>query len=321
MKAVQAVGTGGPEVLKVVEVPVPEPGPGEVQVAVQFAGVNFADVNARRGTYLGPDAPPRGLGLDFCGEVLAAGADVRDLRPGDRVAGFATTPGYAEVVVTPATLAWPVPDGVPGELAAAFPVVGHTAYHLLATAARLEPGETVLVTAAAGGVGVTVVQVARLLGAGRVVAAARSAARAAEAGGDSSVPYSRLRPEEIGHVAIALDGVGGAVRRAALDCLGLFGRLVHFGNSSGEPEEVPPLRDLRERELALCGLHLQRLRRERPDLLGHSARVLLEWLATGRLRIPVAGVLALDRAADAHRKLESRQVKGKLLLAVGEAAS
>jgi NADPH2:quinone reductase len=321
VKAVQAVGTGGPEVLKVVEVAVPEPGPDDVQVAVRFAGVNFADVNARRGTYLGPDAPPRGLGLDFCGEVVAAGPNVRDLRPGARVAGFATTPGYAEVVVTPAALVWPVPDGVPDQTAAAFPVVGHTAYHLLATAAKLEPGESVLVTAAAGGVGTTVVQVAGLLGAGRVIAAAGSAARAAEAGADVSVPYSRVRADEIGLVAIALDGVGGAVRRAALGCLGLFGRLVHFGNSSGEPEDLPPLRELRERELAVCGLHLQRLRRERPDLLADSARVLLGWLESGQLRIPVAQVLPLDRAAEAHRKLESRQVKGKLLLAVAGEAS
>ncbi|GAB2965665.1 zinc-binding dehydrogenase [Amycolatopsis acidiphila] len=316
MKAVQAVGAGGPEVLKLVDVAVPEPGPDDVQIAVRFAGVNFADVNARRGTYLPPDAPPRGLGLDCYGEVTAVGRNVRELRPGQRVAGFATTAGYAQVVVTPATLVWPVPDGVRDETAAAFPVVGHTAYHLLATAARLQPGESVLVTAAAGGVGTTAVQVARLLGAGRVVAAAGSAARAAEAGADVSVGYSRLDPGNAGRIAIALDGVGGAVRRHALDCLGLFGRLVHFGNSCGEPEELPPLRELRERELAVCGLHLQRLRRERPDLLAHSAQALLGWLASGRLRIPVAEVLPLEHAAEAHRKLESRQVKGKLLLAV-----
>ncbi len=326
MKAVHAMADGGPDVLELVEVDVPEPGPDDVQIAVRLAGVNFADVNARRGTYLGAaGARPHGLGLDVYGEVCGVGSNVAHLKVGQRVAGFASTPGYAEVVVTSARLVWAVPDGVTDEAAAAFPVVGHTAYHLLVSAARLRPGENLLVTGAAGGVGLTVIQVARLLGAGVVVAAAGSAARAAEGiavGADVALDYSagplaeQLADAGVDKVAIVLDGVGGAVRRAALDCLGMFGRLVHFGNSSGEPEELPSPRQLRERELGVVGLHLQQLRQRAPELLADSAEAILGWLAAGRLRIPVAEVLPLERAADAHRLLESRQVKGKLLLSV-----
>jgi NADPH2:quinone reductase len=322
MKAVHAVTPGGPDVLHLVDVDVPEPGPDDVQVAVRLAGVNFADVNARRGTYGGATGP-RGLGLDLCGEVLAVGANVVDLKVGQRVAGFAGTPGYAEVVVTPARLVWAVPDGVSDEAAAAFPVVGHTAYHLLVSSARLRQGESVLVTAAAGGVGLTAIQVAKLLGAGTVLAAAGSRARAQEGvavGADVALDYSAGPLVDqlgaTGGVAIVLDGVGGAVRRAALDCVGLFGRLVHFGNSSGEPEELPSLRQLRERELGIAGLHLNTLRGKASELLADSADAVLGWLADGRLSIPVADVLPLDRAADAHRMLESRQVRGKLLLSV-----
>jgi NADPH2:quinone reductase len=319
---VHAVASGGPDVLELVDVDVPEPGQDDVQIAVGLAGVNFADVNARRGTYLGAaGARPRGLGLDFYGVVLAVGSSVEHLTVGQRVAGFATTPAYAEVVVTPARLVWAVPDGVDDETAAAFPVVGHTAYHLLVSAARLLPGESVLVTAAAGGVGLTAIQVARLLGAGTVIAAAGSSERAAAGvavGADIALDYSAGPPTRAatGDVAIVLDGVGGALRSAALDCLGLFGRLVHFGNAGGEPETLPTPRQLRERQLGVVGLHLQQLRRNAPELLARSADAVLGWLAAGQLRIPVAGILPLARAADAHRLLESRQVKGKLLLAV-----
>jgi NADPH2:quinone reductase len=320
------VAPGGPDVLRTADVAVPEPGPDDVQIAVRLAAVNFADVNARRGTYRRPGADrPYGLGLDLCGEVSAVGANVRHLAVGRRVAGFAATPAYAEFAVAPADLVWPVPAEVGDEAAAAFPVVGHTAYHLLATAARVRAGESVLVTAAAGGVGATAIQVARLLGAGTVIGAAGSPARAAAAvatGADAGVDYSaglagglRAAAGAAG-VDVVLDGVGGAVRRDAFDCLGLFGRLVHFGNASAEQEVLPAPRTLREREAGVIGFHLQGLRDRRRDLLAESARALFAWMADGRLTIPIAGVLPLSRAAEAHRRLESRGVGGKLLLSV-----
>lgn len=329
MRAVLVREPGGPDVLDLVGTEAPTPGPDEVQVAVRLAGVNFADINARRGVYGAGASGPHGLGKEIFGHVTAVGERVDRHTVGSRVAGFSASPAYAEVAVAHQDLVWAVPDGVRDEQAAAFPTVGHTAFHLLASSARLVPGESVLVTAAAGGVGSAVIQVARLLGAGLVVGAAGSAERASAAlalGADAAVDYSTtdlaggLRAASGKPVVdIVLDGVGGPLRRSALRCLAPFGRLVHFGNSSGEPEELPTPRELREREAGVLGFHLQPLRDHHHDLLAHSADVLLGWLRESRLRIPVAEVLPLARAAEAHRKLESRQVLGKLLLSVGPA--
>lgn len=322
-------GFGGPEVLALGTVPVPEPGPDDVQVAVALAAVNFADINARFGTYVDRKrAPvPSGLGLEFLGAITATGANVTNLSVGTRAAGFAASPAYAEYAVTPAELVWPVPEAVGDEAAASVNIVGHTTYHLLTTVGRLERGDNVLVTAAAGGVGATLVQVARLLGAGSIVAAAGSAARvelAVGLGADIGVDYSagglsdQLRARSPRAMDLVLDGVGGAVRRSAFDCIAPFGRLVHFGNSSRTPEELPAPREMRERGIGVAGFHLQQLRSDRRDLLARSADALFGWLADGTLTIPVSDVLPLDRSAEAHRMLESRTVQGKLLLRVSE---
>lgn len=318
MRMVQAGHAGGPEVLAVHRVEPPAIGPDDVLVAVRLAGVNFADVNARRGTY-GRRGDAYGLGRDVLGEVVCVGARVRGLRPGQRVAGFSASPAYAEYARADQSLLWPVPDTVSDEQAAALPTVGQTAYHLLTTAGRMLAGESVLVTASAGGVGSVVVRLAALLGAGRVVAAAGSSERAGDAlsrGADQAVAYHDLshRPDSVGRVDLALDGVGGSVRRAAVDHVVPFGRLVHFGNASGEPEELPAPRQQRERGLGSIGFHLELLRRDHPSVLAESAELLFARIAHGELSIPVQEVLPLDRAADAHRLLESRRVRGKLLL-------
>ncbi|MCW2899939.1 MAG: alcohol dehydrogenase [Streptosporangiaceae bacterium] len=326
MRAVQATRSGAADVLELVDAPEPEPAPDEVQIQVRLAGVNFADVNARRGTYAAGAVPgPRGFGLEVLGEVRSVGGGVRRFRTGQRVAGFSSSPGYAEVAVAHQDLVWAVPDDVSDDQAAAFPVVGCTAYHLLRSSARLREGERVLITAAAGGVGTTAIQIARLLGAGLVVGAAGSGERAAaavKAGADAGIGYSEGSMAEAlravtgrSSVDVVLDGVGGSVRRAALECLDLFGRLVHFGNASGEPEEFPPARTLRERNVGLLGFHLQALRAHHREVLRDSAAALLEWLGQGALHAHVADVLPLGCAAEAQRLLESRQVRGKLLLA------
>jgi NADPH2:quinone reductase len=310
------------------EVPEPIPAPDEVQIDVRLTGVNFADVNARRGVYASAGAAlPRGFGMDLYGVVRAVGERVDRFTVGQRVAGFSSSPSYADIAVAHQNLVWAVPDGVTEDQAAAFPTVGTTAFHLLASAARVQPGESVLITASAGGVGSVAVQIARLLGAGLVVGAAGSAARAHEsvaAGADAAVDYSAGRMVDALRAAtgrsavdVVLDGVGGGVRRNALECVGLFGRLVHFGNASGEPESLPGLREMRERNIGVVGFHLQRLRTERRDHLQRSAETLLGWLEKDEFKVPVAEILPLERAADAHRLLESRQVSGKLLLRAG----
>jgi NADPH2:quinone reductase len=326
MRAVRAESSGAAGVLALADVPEPVPAADEVQIDVRLAGVNFADVNARRGTYTaGQPFTSRGFGLEALGEIRAVGADVRGLEVGQRVTGFCASPGYAQVAVAHQDLVWVVPEGVDDEQAASIPLVGCTAFHLLRSSGRLRTGERVLITAAAGGVGTTAVQLAKLLGAGLVVGAAGSADRAAaavKAGADAGIDYSAGSLAEglqdhtgASEVDIVLDGVGGRIRREALDCLASFGRLVHFGNSSGEPEDMPSARWLRERNLGLEGFHLQALRAHHRRALAESMSALLAWVASGELRVPVSDIVPLDRAAEAHRLLESRQVYGKLLLA------
>ncbi|MFC4942998.1 quinone oxidoreductase family protein [Pseudonocardia sp. GCM10023141] len=316
MRMARAQAAGGPDVLRVDVVERPAIGPEDVLVAVRLAGVNFADVNARRGTYAAVTGP-RGLGRDILGEVVAVGDRVEGgaLRVGLRVAGFSSTPAYAEFAVAHHTLVWPVPDAVSDEQAAAFPTVGQTAYHLMRRAGGLRTGESVLVTAAAGGVGSVAVPLATLLGAGRVVAAAGDVERARTAGAPEAVAYPDLA--SVDPVDLVLDGVGGGVRDGAVARLAPFGRLVHFGNSAATTETLPAPRALRERCLGVVGFHLDVLRRNDRPALAAAAELLMGWLAAGRLHIPVHAVLPLDRAAEAHRLLESRQVRGKVLLAVG----
>jgi len=326
VRAIRMRQPGGPEVLELADAEPPETGATEVLVAVELAAVNFGDVNARRAVYASRGvAFQSGLGLEVYGRVAETGARVSGFQPGDRVAGFCRTGGYAELAACDQRLLWRVPDDIPDEQAAAFPIVGQTAYHLLHSAARLRDGDDVLITAAAGGVGTAAVQVARLLGAGLIVAAASSVPRARRAlplGADAAISYS---PGELKDnladatgtktVAVALDAVGGTVRAQALDCLAPFSRLIHYGNSSGGPEHLPDARSLRDRLVSVGGVRLAQVRSAAPELLRDSGDRLLDWLREGRLTLPIAAVLPLADAAEAHRRLESRQVVGKLLLA------
>jgi NADPH:quinone reductase len=327
---VQAIGItqpGGPEVLELVSAPEPAIGSSEVLVAVELAGVNFADVNTRRATYAGRGvAFQRGLGLEVYGRVAAAGPEVTGFPAGTRVAGFCSSPGYAELATCDQRLLWRIPEDLPDTAAASLLMAGQTAYHALHSAARLGQGERVLVTAAAGGVGTAAVQVARCLGAGLVVGAAGSAERADRAlshGADAALDYSGGGLEDsleraVGTrvVDVVLDAVGGAVRAEALDCLAPFGRLIQYGNSAGGKEDLPDARSLRDRLISVGGLRLAQLRSEFPEALRASGDLVLDWAREGLLHMPVAGVLPLSEAAEAHRRLESREVIGKLLLKV-----
>ena len=330
MKAVKAVGVGGPEVLTMLEIEAPVPGPGQVLIRGVLAAVNFADINARRGTYR---ADKRGdfqvdLGLEIYGHVAALGDGVTGFAIGQRVAGFALSGAYAQYVLADQELIWSVPDGVSDSQAAAFPTVGQTAFHLLTSAARLLPGESVMITAAGGGVGSTAIQLARLLGAGPVLAVAGSSQGiflAHRLGADFSLDVSERGLEDamaalegLSKVDIVLDGVGGKLRQQAFRCISPFGRMVQFGNSSGRPEDLPPLREMRERCIGVFGFHLGLLRSERKEALRRSATQLLEWLSTGQLNIAIDDVLPLSHAAQAHTRLENRQVRGKLLLSISE---
>lgn len=325
MRAVVVERFGGPEELGVGERPVPDPGPGEVRIRVLVTSVNFADIKARHGQYHGGGAPPFVPGLDALGVVDKLGAGVTDLEEGKRVIAFVSAGSYAEYAVADRRLVFSVPDGVPDDDAAACPVVGLTAYKLLHDVARIEPGETVLVHAAAGGVGTTAAQLAKLMGASKVFGTVGTAAKgdaAREAGVDEVVEYaapgwSAAVNDLTGGrgVDVVLDSVAGPVTAESMRCLARFGRLVNFGDAGGETGLVRTV-DLHGSCRAVLGFSLGTTRRERPSLLAPAAQAVLTHLAHGHLRMRIGARFALEQAGEAQRWVESRASTGKVLIRV-----
>lgn len=324
MRAVEVPSFGPPEVLTSVDRPRPEPGAGDVSIAVSHAGVNFADVMTRRGDYHGNVAPPVVLGLEVAGTVLAVGTDVTMVRAGQRVAAFTGTGGYAEVAVADEALTFAVPDEMNAATAAGATVVATTAGFLVDDVARVRPGEAVLVHAAAGGVGTLLGQLARLRGASPVLGTVGSADKVAYVRGfgfhdvllrDGFPDAVRARTD--GHGAdVVFDSLGGDTRTLSLAALRPLARLVVFGNASGEPERGPDSGDLRTTNRSVLGFSLGSLRRTDPARVRPVAERRLADVADGVLRVDVARVLPLDQAVEAHRLLESRRSRGKLVLRV-----
>jgi NADPH:quinone reductase len=248
---------------------------------------------------------------------------VSGLEVGQRVAAFPAGGSYAEQVLADPALVYALPEGVDFDTAAAFPTIGVTAYNLLTLVGRLSAGETVLVHAAGGGVGTTAIQMARRLGAGKVIGTVGDDAKVAlvhELGADEVINYraedfaARVRDLTGGNGAdVILDSVAGPTFEASLSCLAPFGRLVVFGQASGEPG-VARSADLYGLNRAVLGYSTGGYRRLRPAALRPAAEAVLHLLAGGEIRFVVGGRYPLAEAADAHRLLESRQSTGKILL-------
>ncbi|MGW1376895.1 quinone oxidoreductase family protein [Streptomyces sp. NPDC002446] len=320
MRAIEFVEYGGPEVLKVVEADVPEPAPGQVSIDVAYAGVNFADLKARAEGYRVPALPYR-PGLEVSGRVRAVGAGVAGLSVGQEVTALTDGGAYAEVAVAEAATVFPLPQGVDLRTAATLPTVLPTAYALVHTVGRLQPGQTVLVQGAAGGIGTVVGQLAKAAGAGAVYGVVSSAAKAeyARAYGYDEVFVGdfeqavRTATGERG-VDLALDPVGGETLKASLSSLAAFGRLVSFGNASsaepwsvGQPELYPT-------GLSVGGFSILMLARTAPAALRALAEQAFLKVADGTVSLPVTAEFALSQAAEAHRLMGSRTSTGKLLL-------
>ncbi|MFF3460879.1 zinc-binding alcohol dehydrogenase family protein [Streptomyces sp. NPDC002619] len=320
MRAVEFQEYGGPEVLKVVETEVPEPGPGQVSVDVAYTGVNFADLKARSEGYRVPGLPfvP---GLEVSGRVRAVGDGVEGLTVGQEVVALTEGGAYADVVVADATTAFPVPSGVDLRTAATLPTVLPTAYALVHSVGRLQPGETLLVQGAAGGVGTVVGQLARAAGAGAVygvVSSAPKAAYAREHGYDEVFVGAFQEPvrEATGGrgVDLALDPVGGETLRASLASLAVFGRLVSFGNASsaapwsvGQPELYPL-------GISVAGFSILTLAKTAPDRLRALSERAFATAVDGTVSLPVTAEFTLEEAAEAHRLMGARTSTGKLLI-------
>lgn len=319
MRAVVVEEQGEPEVLQLVERPVPDPGPGEVRVDVRAAGVNFLDVQQRSGTYR--MRTPFGVGSEGAGVVAAVGAGVEDAQVGDRVAWAMVPGGYAEHVVLPADRLVPVPDAVDDETAAAVLLQGLTAHYLTRSTFEVRPGHDVLVHAAAGGMGLMLVQMGKLAGARVIgtVSTSEKRALAIEAGADEVLLSTeqdlvdRIRGLTSGEgVHAAYDGVGLDTFEISRRSLRRRGVLVLFGLASGPVPPVDPQR-LAKGSLFLTRPGLIDYIATREELLGR-AREVFAAVAQGRLTVRIGGRYPLSDARRAHEDLQSRRSTGKLLL-------
>jgi NADPH2:quinone reductase len=321
VKAIEVRAFGGPEVLELVDRPEPLPGPGQVAIDVEAAGVNYADVMMRRGLYVGGPAPRFVPGLEVAGRVSAVGEGAEGLEVGQAVMAFVEAGGYAERAVAHAAGVMPRPAGYSAEEAAAFPINFFTADLALHYAGGVRAGQSVIVHAAAGGVGTAAVQLAKLAGA-RVFATASSPEkleRVRALGADELIDYTRedflaIVKERTGGrgVDLVLESVGGDVFEKSIKALAPLGRLVIVGAASADVRPAPSL-ELLFRNLTVVGLHIALLMRT-PSIGGPSAERLFAQAAAGSIRPQVGHVLRLEEAARAHELLGDRANYGKVIL-------
>lgn len=314
MRAIQQVEFGGPEVLQLVEVPEPVAGEGEVLIRVTRAGLNFADVHQREDKYVARQDLPRTPGSEVAGVRVDTG---------ERVVAVCGTGGYAEYAVAPAERCWPIPDGCSDESALALLLQGLTAWHLHRTQGRVAPGETVVVISGAGGVGSLAVQLAKPLGAGRVIATASSEEKRAlclELGADAAIDGAaeglteRLLEANDGKpVDVVFEMAGGDVFDACVAATAPLGRVVVYGISSREQREVRTGK-LLKRSLSVIGfwlfhfLDVPQTREALDDLFARAAR--------GEVRTVIGGTYPLADAVQAMEDLSERRTTGKLVLDV-----
>jgi len=320
MKAIRIHGFGGPEVLSAEDLPLPEPGPGQARVKLAAIGVNFIDTYQRKGLYPGP--LPRVLGGESAGVVDAIGEGVTELKAGDRVVSASAPSSYAEYVVVPVAQLVPIPEAVPFEQAAAAMLQGLTAHYLAFSTYPIKPGDTVLVHAAAGGVGRLLVQIAKRCGA-RVIGTASTdekIALARSGGADEVIAYTRedfeaatKRLTDGKGVNAVYDSVGKTTFDQSLNCLRPRGYLVLYGQSSGPVPPLDPQVLNAKGSLFLTRPTLGHYVATRDELLSRCDD-LFGWIAQGQLDVRIDQTFPLAQAADAHRYLEDRQTKGKVLL-------
>jgi NADPH2:quinone reductase len=323
VKAIVVRELGGPEVLKLEEVPVPIPGPGQVAIEVEFSGVNFTDIRNRVGDGLGK--VPMTPGIEVSGVVSALGPGVDSFRIGDPVAAFTGGQAYAEVVVAPEQRVFTLPDSLVGDpRAAGMLVTLPLALNVVERSAKIQPGETVLLHGAAGGVGTIVGQLLRNIDGVRLYGTVSSPAKAEYARGygyEQIFDYSdfHLHTAELTGGAgldVVLDPVGGELQRRSMLALAPFGRLVSYSNISREPQDLPDGEWMREHAIGYVGLSNGYLFRNHPEVAGALFRRSIELVASGEIDIDVTAVYPLADAAEAHRAFERRSAVGKFILSM-----
>lgn len=324
MRAIRVTEIGEADVLKAAIVPVPQPGPGEALVRVAYAGVNFADVWMRRGAVGAAMPVPFTPGLEAAGTVETVGEGVGDIKVGDRVTWCIIPGAYAEYQSVHASQLIPLPADIGFDTAAAAILQGLTAHYLVYEEYPIVPGSNVLVHAAAGGMGLLLIQWLKHLGA-RVIGTVSSDEKAAIAkatGADDVIVYTRQDFAEEARkltggrgVDYIIDGVGQTTFLKNLDAVRVRGTICVFGHSSGPAEPFAPFL-LMPKSITLAGGMMHNFLQTREDWLRRAADV-FQGLREGWLKVHVDGVYPLERAAEAHRRLENRESVGKLLLEIG----
>jgi len=320
MKAVRVHKYGGPEVLTPEEIPVPEPKVGEARVKIEAAGVNYIDIYQRTGLY--PMKTPFTLGTEGAGIVDAVGPDVTEVKKGDRV-GYAMIPGsYAEYAIVAAARLVPIPSNIEARVAAALMLQGMTAHYLTHNTYSLKKGDTALIHAAAGGVGLLLIQIAKQLGA-KVIGTVSTEAKAKlakEAGADHVILYTQTdflaevkKLTDGRGLEVVYDSVGQTTFDKSLECLKPRGYMVLFGQSSGPVAPFDPARLAARGSLFLTRPSLAHYSLDRAELLQRASDI-FNWAAAGTLKVRIDKSFPMAEAAEAHRQLEGRKTTGKVIL-------
>lgn len=323
MKAVRFHKTGGPDVLTYEDVPDPTPRDGEVLIRVETVGVNFADVMPRRGdAYPEASPPPLTPGVEVAGTIAAVGKGVAGLEVGMAVLATPGAGGYAQFISIPAAIVVPLPPGVGAAQAAAVVAHGLTAAIALRQAAHLKAGESVLIEGAAGGLRSFAIQLAKLYGAGKVIAAASTPEKRATAerlGADASVdctaPNWAQKVRELTDgcgVDVVLETAGGENVGEALNAMAPFGRMVYIGQSSGKTALIDPWQ-LTVPNITVTGFYIGGYRAV-PDLIPATLGEIMDFIMSEKLSPQIGLVLPLSQAAEAHRLFESRKTTDKVVL-------
>jgi NADPH2:quinone reductase len=323
MKAAVVTKFGGPEVLELTEIQIPTPNSHQVLIRVHAASVNFADINARKGTYHLGKKPPFIPGIDCAGVVAAVGANVSNIDVNQKVVAFPASGSYAEFALAEEALVFPIPETLAYDLAASFPIVGGTSYHMLKQVAGLKQNETALIHAAGGGVGSTALNVAKYLGASMVIGTTRSSWKEThiqKMGADAVVNLHLADfVDNINSltgskgVDVILNPIGGNTIQKDLECLAPFGRLVLFGNLAAT-DHCPTISSLYTLNQSILGFSFGHYRRYRPADIQNTMDSVINLVAAGKIEMQIAKRISLENVQQAHRLLENREILGKLIL-------
>ncbi len=322
MRAVAFTQTGGPEVLQLLDVTDPTPGPGQLRIRVAVSGVNFRDIGVRKyGRNEGGNVPnPVVTGIEAAGVVESLGAGVSHVAVGQRVATICSGGGYGDLLVVPAAQVVPLPDRISDEVGGTFTMTGFTAWHLLHTAAKIQPGETALVHAAAGGVGIMLSQLAKRSGV-TVIGTVGSDAKIETAkrfGADHVINYQKDNFADVARgltggrgVDVIFDAVGASTCADDINALRPLGKLVSFGRASGPP--TLGVDELQPKSLQWCYFGVFTAY-QHPDIWNRGVANLVPLIASGAVDPYITETYPWEQAPEAHNRLENRQTQGKLAL-------